>query len=151
MLGRTVHDPHGIEGAAGTSEGLGVFDMVTTLHPDKQLRNVAGRLCIDDATVRGYEIHCGSSEGPALDRPSARLADSRPDGALSADGLVLGSYLHGLFDAPGALAALLRWAGLRGGETLDMAALREHAIDRVADAVEAHLDTGRLSSLLEAR
>ncbi len=147
MLGRQVSDPLGIEGEAGTSIGLGWLDLDTVLEPGKQLRNVAGRLALDDAEVHGYEIHCGSSSGPALASPAVRIGE-RADGALSADGLVLGTYLHGLFDAPPALAALLRWAGLEDAETIDMHALREASIERLADAVEGHLDTGALWRLL---
>jgi adenosylcobyric acid synthase len=147
MLGRQVSDPLGIEGEAGTSTGLGWLEFDTVLEPGKQLRNVTGRLALDDAEVRGYEIHCGRSSGPALGSPAVRI-DGRVDGALSADGLVLGTYLHGLFDAPPALAALLRWAGLKDAEALDMHALREASIDRLADAVENHLDTAALWRLL---
>ncbi|AWV08225.1 cobyric acid synthase [Marilutibacter maris] len=149
MLGRAVHDPLAIEGEAGSSEGLGWLELETTLRADKQLRAVSGRLADDSAAVRGYEIHCGVSEGPALTQPFARLDDGRDDGAVSADGQVIGSYLHGLFDHPEALAAMLRWAGLATAQPLDMAALREAAIERLADAVEAHLDTARLVALLE--
>jgi adenosylcobyric acid synthase len=148
MLGKTIDDPLGIEGAAGLSEGLGWLDLHTRLQPDKQLRRVAARLCLDDAPVQGYEIHCGISHGTALDRPALILADGRGDGALSADGQVLGSYLHGLFDTPAALAAVLRWAGLSDATPLDLDALREASLERLADAVQTHLDTVRLAQLL---
>jgi adenosylcobyric acid synthase len=150
MLGRAVHDPLGIEGAAGSSEGLGWLDLETTLAPTKQLRNVAGRLAIPgaDAPVRGYEIHCGVSAGDALARPFALLDDGRPDGACSADGRVLGTYLHGPFDDHDALQALLQWAGLQDATRLDMRALREASLERLADTVDAHLDTGALLRLL---
>lgn len=149
MLGRTVHDPHGIEGEAGSSEGFGWLDLQTTLAPHKQLRNVRGRLALADVPVRGYEIHCGISEGPALQSPSVLLDDGCVDGAMSPDGQVMGTYLHGVFDQPEALAALLRWAGLHDAEAVDVHALREASIDRLADAVEAHLDTGALLRLLQ--
>ena len=148
MLGRAVHDPHGIEGEAGASDGLGWLDLETTLESGKQLRQVSGRLTLDDAAVRGYEIHCGISDGPDLRRPSSRLEDGRVDGAVSADGQVLGSYLHGLFDAPEAQAALLRWAGLHDAVTVDMAAEREVSIDRLADTIDAHMNTPALCNLL---
>jgi adenosylcobyric acid synthase len=148
MLGRWIHDPHGLEGAAGSSEGLGLLALDTTLEPGKQLRNVSGRLTLGNAPVRGYEIHAGVTTGAALASPAARLGHG-PDGALSEDGTILGTYLHGLFEAPDACAALLSWAGLREVERLDYAALRESALDRLADAVEQHLDTGRLTSILE--
>lgn len=148
MLGRAVHDPHGIEGEAGSSEGLGWLDLETTLEPGKQLRQISGSLALDDAAVRGYEIHCGISSGPDLQRPSSRLEDGRVDGAISVDGQVLGSYLHGLFDAPEAQAALLRWAGVQDAVAVDMAAEREASLDRLADTIDAHMDTVALSRLL---
>jgi len=148
MLGRFVHDPLGIEGEPGSSEGLGWLDMETILDAEKALRRVEGKLLLGDARVTGYEIHCGVSEGPALKRASSMLGGGRLDGAVSADGQLLGSYVHGLFDHPEALAALLAWAGLHQAVPFDVRAQREAAIDRLADAVEAHLDTAALSHLL---
>jgi adenosylcobyric acid synthase len=98
--------------------------------------------------VSGYEIHAGVSRGPALQSPSVLLDDGRVDGALSADTQILGSYLHGLFDHPEACSALLRWMGLRDPQPLNYASVRERSIDRVADAVEAHLALPPLLQLL---
>jgi adenosylcobyric acid synthase len=147
MLGRAIDDPHGLEGAAGSSQGLGLLDFVTVLAPEKQLRNVRGHLCLEQAPVRGYEIHAGVSSGPALEAAAVQLDDGRRDGALSADGQVLGTYLHGLFESSAACGALLRWAGLRAVQQVDYHALRERDIERLADLVEAHLDTERLRQL----
>lgn len=146
MLGQRLGDPHGVEGKPDTVAGLGVLDMETVLEREKQLLNVEGRLCLADApVVRGYEIHMGVSSGPALARPALRFADDRPDGALSADGQVLGSYLHGLFDTPDALTGLLAWAGAEGEIVrVDLAARREADLDRLADAVEAAIDIDAL-------
>ena len=140
MLGRWVHDPAGLEGEPGRSPGLGLLDFETTLEPEKQLRRVAGHLTLDHAEVTGYEIHAGVSTGPALDHPAAWLSEGRPDGALSDDGQILGAYLHGLFDAAPARDALLRWAGLAVRATPDYRQLREDGINRLADALETHLD-----------
>ncbi|MBB1609620.1 MULTISPECIES: cobyric acid synthase [unclassified Pseudomonas] len=147
MLGRTLSDPHGLEGAAGDSAGLGWLELDTVLEPEKQLRNVRGRLALEDAEVGGYEIHAGVTSGPALESPAVRLDYGRCDGALSADGQVMGTYLHGLFESPAACVALLRWAGLGEVQQLDYHALRERDIERLADQVEAHLDTQKLKSL----
>ncbi|WP_266180896.1 cobyric acid synthase [Dyella humicola] len=149
MLGRFVHDPHGIESAPGSSVGLGWLDMETTLEERKKLRRVAGELVLGGARVSGYEIHCGVSHGAALARPSSKLDGGLPDGALSSDGQILGSYLHGLFDEPPALVALLAWSGLHDASSIDMHALREASIERLADAVETHLDTSALLRLLK--
>jgi adenosylcobyric acid synthase len=140
MLGRWIHDPLGLEGEPGSSPGLGFLDFATTLEPEKQLRRVEGRLLLDDAEIAGYEIHAGVSTGPALGYPSVRLNDGRTDGVLSDDRQILGTYLHGLFDAAPARDALLRWAGLAVRETPDYRQLREEGINRLADALAEHLD-----------
>ncbi len=147
MLGKQIHDPHGIEGEAGSSGGLGWLDLETTLEPGKQLRNVEGVLALDDAAVQGYEIHAGVSHGPARCNPAVQLTEG-PDGAMSADGQVLGTYLHGLFESPAACDALLAWAGLAEPDTPDYRVLREEGIDRLADAVEEHLDVSALLGIL---
>jgi adenosylcobyric acid synthase len=148
MLGRFVHDPSGIESEPGSSEGLGWLPLETTLEARKQLRRVEGKLVLGDARVSGYEIHCGISRGEALEQPASHLDTGEADGALSSDGQILGTYLHGVFDEPQALAALLAWVGVSSAAPMDMHALREASIDRVADAVEAHLDTSTLLRML---
>ena len=147
MLGERIADPLGIEGEAGQSEGLGLLTLTTELAAQKQLRNVRGHLLLGDAPIEGYEIHAGISQGPALERAAVRLEDGRMEGAVSADGQVLGTYLHGLFETPEACQALLGWAGLNEAQRVDYHALRERDIERLADMVEAHLDTARLKSL----
>lgn len=137
MLGRSVADPDGHEGAPGVSAGLGWLDADTTLAANKQLREVSGRCLFAEAPVRGYEIHLGHTDGPdCRQRPAFALADGRLDGAMSADGQILGSYLHGLFDHPEAGQALLRWAGLGDAQQVDLAALREASLERLADACQ---------------
>lgn len=147
MLGEQVHDPLGLEGVAGSSAGLGLLAFTTTLEVEKQLRNVRGRLVLEDAEVSGYEIHAGVTSGEALLSAAVLLDDGRSDGALSADGQILGTYLHGLFEAPAACSALLRWAGLQDVQEVDYHRLRERDIERLADLVEQHLDTGLLRNL----
>ncbi|MGZ9705482.1 cobyric acid synthase [Pseudomonas sp. GNP013] len=147
MLGEQVHDPLGLEGAAGSSDGLGLLGFTTTLEEEKQLRNVRGRLLLEDAEVSGYEIHAGVTSGDGLSRAAVLLDDGRSDGALSADGQILGTYLHGLFETPAACSALLRWAGLPDVQEVDYHALRERDIERLADLVENHLDTELLRKL----
>jgi adenosylcobyric acid synthase len=147
MLGRTIHDPLGLEGPPGSGPGLGLLDFETTLEAEKQLRNVSGTLVLDGAGVAGYEIHAGVSRGPALERPACRL-EGGAEGAWSEDGQILGSYVHGLFDEPEAQAALLRWAGWSEPGVFDIGMAREQGIERIADAVEAGLDMEYIIRLL---
>ena len=139
MLGAAIHDPLGIEGQYGSSCGLKLLDMETTLHPQKQLRTVQGILLPGEVPVKGYEIHMGVSSGTALAHPAVRTGDGH-DGALSEDGQILGTYLHGLFDHAPALQALLQWAGLAEPVSVDYEALREQHIERLADSMEQHLN-----------
>jgi adenosylcobyric acid synthase len=141
MLGRLVSDPAGIEGAAGDATGLGLLDMVTTMGQQKRLALVHGSCAFAAASipVAGYEIHMGVSEGAALERPAFRIA-GRAEGACSADGQILGTYLHGVFDTAPACNALLRWAGLHSDGAPDTAALREASLERIADATQPLMD-----------
>lgn len=150
MLGQHIHDPLGLEGYAGSSAGLGLLELSTTLQADKQLRNVRGTLSLAAAPVAGYEIHAGISTGDALKNPALRLELDGvliADGAISADGQILATYLHGLFESTPATDALLRWAGLRSVVTPDYSGRREADIDRLADALDSHLDTAALRKL----
>jgi len=141
MLGTLVRDPHGVEGSAGESPGLGLLALTTTMSQEKRLRQVSGRCAFVEggARVEGYEIHMGTSQGAALDLPAFHI-DGRPEGACSPDGQILGTYLHGLFDHPDACAALLRWAGARSEHRVDTAALREASLDRIAVAAQPLLE-----------
>ncbi|MBN3852440.1 cobyric acid synthase [Paraburkholderia sp. Ac-20340] len=152
MLGRAIADPHGVEGEPGAVEGFGWLDYETELTREKTLKNVSATLALDGAApVRGYEIHMGVTRGPALDVPALRAmardgeADAMlADGAQSADGQILATYVHGLFDTPEACAALLRWAGLATAQQVDYPALREASLERLADTLAASLDLPRL-------
>jgi adenosylcobyric acid synthase len=144
MLGRSIADPEGVEGSPGESPGLGWLDLTTVLLPGKRLCNVSGRLQLEGARVRGYEIHMGRTQGPALDRPAVLLDSGAADGALSADGQIMATYLHGLFEETAGCAALLRWAGLSRPLEIDHAARREQMLDRLADAIENACDLERL-------
>ncbi|MBN9698016.1 MAG: cobyric acid synthase [Zoogloea sp.] len=147
MLGRQLHDPLGLEGRPASVDGLGLIDAETVLEAEKQLVNVTGTLQLPGRpAVQGYEIHMGVTRGPALTRPSALIGSTqRADGVLSEDGQILGTYVHGLFDHPDALAALLAWAGVNDAARIDLAARREADLDRLADSLETSLHLDRLA------
>lgn len=149
MLGRKIHDPDGVEGLAGSSDGLGLLDIETTLLADKCLKRTEGYLHIDDVKVAGYEIHMGVTEGLDTLKPVMRL-DGSDDGARSEDGRVMGTYLHGLFDLPEAGQSILAWAGYQQQNTVDLNLLREKGINQIADALEQYFDFEKLESALES-
>lgn len=147
MLGQEIHDPLGIEGVAGSAPGLGYLAMTTTLDNEKKLAQVTAQLAMDNAEINGYIIHHGISTGPALQTPLAVL-DSGKDGCISDDGQILGSYIHGLFDTDSAFKALMNWAGLTDIQGSQYQQTQQQSLDRLADAIEEHLDMKLLNSLL---
>ncbi|WP_327211441.1 cobyric acid synthase [Rhizobium ruizarguesonis] len=146
MLGRMVRDPLGIEGGTLETPGLGLLDVETDMAPEKTVRNSAARSTEYDAPLAGYQIHLGITRGPDCDRPSA-IIDGAPDGALSADGRIMGTYLHGLFASDAYRARLLQSFGL-SGEGGNYRESVDRALDEVANGLEKHLDPRWLAGLL---
>jgi adenosylcobyric acid synthase len=144
MLGRRIADPLGIEGDPSEIAGLGLLDVETVLTPGKALRRVRGTAL--DAAFEGYEMHMGETTGTGAARAFACLDGARADGAISADGHVLGTYCHGLFAAPGLRAAMLARIGARSnGADHDRAV--DAALDELAGELERHLDIEGLLAL----
>ena len=150
ILGRRIADPQGIEGAPGEAEGLGLLDIETTLSADKTLVEADGVEIESGAVVRGYEMHVGDTRGPGLARPMLRLGD-RPEGAVAADGKVLGCYLHGLFAADDFRHAFLARIKARAHSGLAYEAEVEATLDALADHLAAHLDLDGLLAVARSR
>ncbi|QND64111.1 cobyric acid synthase [Mesorhizobium loti] len=145
MLGRIVRDPDGIEGSVTEAEGLGLLDIETVMEPEKTVRNVSARSVQFDLPLEGYEIHLGRTTGPDTLRPSA-VINGVDDGAVSADGKVIGTYMHGLFGADGFRGKFLESLGIKGGG-IDYRAEVERALDEVAAELETHLDCDAIFAL----
>jgi len=165
MLGRALEDPDGVESSVTTAAGLGLLPVVTTFGATKRTVRVHARViaevgplaAVRGQTIEGYEIHMGTTrvEGAGapfsiLDRGGAPCGD--PDGALAFDGVVIGTYLHGLFANDGLRRALLDWLATRTGVAADPRwGQRESATaryDRLADAVAAAVDLKTISALI---
>ena len=145
MLGRAIRDPLGLEGPASTAEGLGLLDVETILSSDKRLEPVHGATG-DGIPFSGYEMHMGVTDGPDRARPFARLADGSSEGAVSPDGRVIGTYIHGLFvDDRQRSAWLTRFAAGRTAISYDT--LVDDTLDRLAAHLAAHIDLDRLLTL----
>jgi adenosylcobyric acid synthase len=145
MLGGAIHDPAGIEGPAGSAAGLGLLAVETVLSDDKRLEPVSGATG-DGIPVSGYEMHMGLTQGPDCARPFARLAGGAPEGAVSADGQVIGTYIHGLFANDRQRSAWLqRFAA--GPASIGYDDMIEQTLDRLAAHLARHIDLDRLLSL----
>ncbi|QIR85838.1 cobyric acid synthase [Paracoccus sp. AK26] len=141
MLGRVVRDPLGSDGMAGEGAGLGFLDVETVMAPEKRLVRVAGTAL--GQAVMGYEIHMGRTTGPDCARPFAHLPG--PDGAISRDGRIAGTYLHGLFSDDGFRAAWLAQFGASSRPGYEAGV--DQVLDDLADHIEAHLDVAGLLAL----
>lgn len=143
MLGRLVRDPDGIEGQAGETAGLGLLDVETVMSQNKSLTRTRAVHAATGAAMEGYEIHIGRTDGPDRARPFARVAGVG-EGACSADGRIMGSYLHGMFSGDAFRAAFLQRFGAKSA--LSYGAGVEAVLDQLAEHVEEHLDvTGMLA------
>lgn len=142
MLGLSVADPDGIEGPAGETKGLGLLNVRTVMGGDKTLREVSARHAGLNQPFKGYEIHIGETDGPDCQRPFA-IINGRPEGAVSADGRVAGSYLHGMFADDGFRRTWLEDQGTSGSDLAYETAV-DAALDRLADHLEENLDVSGL-------
>jgi adenosylcobyric acid synthase len=143
MLGKTIADPDGIEGAPGTSQGLGLLDVDTVLTPTKTLKLEAAEDAATGLPLAGYHMHMGETTGPDRANPFARV-EGAPEGARSRDGRLAGTYLHGLFAADRYRRAFL---GAAASPSLAYESGVEAALDGLADHLESHLDLDALLSL----
>ncbi|KQP42968.1 cobalamin biosynthesis protein CobQ [Methylobacterium sp. Leaf104] len=146
MLGRRIDDPHGIEGAPRSVPGLGLLDVETVMTPQKHLAAVTGTSLPDGVPFAGYEMHVGDTTGPDTARPAIRLADGRSDGAVSTDGRVTGTYVHGLFADDRQRGAWLARLGAAPSGLAYEAGI-EAVLDRLADHLEAHVACEALHAL----
>ncbi|WEX76080.1 cobyric acid synthase [Sinorhizobium numidicum] len=146
MLGTCVTDPLGIEGSEREIAGLGLLAVETEMAPEKTVRNSRAWSLEHDVVLEGYEIHLGRTTGADCDRAPVSI-DGRRDGALSADGKVMGTYLHGLFGSDAYRAALLRSFGIEGGGSNYRQSV-DAALDDIAVELEAVLDRAWLEGLL---
>jgi len=145
MLGKQIHDPEGLEGLAGSVEGLGLLNIETTLLADKTLTRVKATHMTSGEPIEGYEIHLGSSHGPDCASPFARIGD-HDDGATSIDGLVSGTYIHGCFASDSFRNSYLKSLGAESSN-LAFETLIEKTLDELAAHLEQHLNLDQVLEL----
>jgi len=148
MLGEKLLDPLGLENQQANTEsaGFGFIPMETVLEKDKQLKQRQGTLNLgtDVSRLTGYEIHSGVSRFSNKVNHFAILENGQQEGFISEDNNIIGTYLHGVFDHPEALNALLKWAGISQANYFDYDQLRDSEINRLADSTEQHMNIDEL-------
>ncbi|WP_417538065.1 cobyric acid synthase [Marinomonas sp.] len=148
MLGEQLRDPLGLENPHPDTQsaGFGLIPMETVLEKDKQLKQRQGTLSFTTTStdVTGYEIHSGVSRFSQNVMHFCVLENGEKEGYVSNDNQIIGTYLHGVFDHPDALHALLNWAGVKNAATFDYDQYRDSEINRLADSAEQHINIDAL-------
>jgi adenosylcobyric acid synthase len=144
MLGRRVADPDGVEGHPGSTAGLGLLDLETTITSAKKLSPATGTSIANGASVAGFEMHMGATLGPDTDRPMLRLDDGRTDGASSSEGRVCGTYVHGLFASDDFRHRFFQRIDERHSATFAWNKHVDESLDLLADHMQSCLDTDRI-------
>jgi adenosylcobyric acid synthase len=150
MLGTRLDDPDGAEGPAGVVDGLGLLSVDTVLAGDKSLVEVTGKENASGLQVRGFEMHIGRTTGTDTARPMLDL-NGRPDGAISADGRVMGTYLHGIFADDAFRHDFLNRLRKRQASGVAYEAQVDRVLDELADHLQRHVDLERILDLASRR
>ncbi|QDP00906.1 cobyric acid synthase [Thalassotalea sp. PS06] len=151
MLGQEINDPLGVESTEIKAIGLGLLPISTTLSMEKTLTNVEFQLnpSLQNAKVKGYEIHAGQSQLISRTQSKALYKDAPMElGFISDDGKVMATYVHGFFNEPEVLQAISRWCGHNIAQSDSAWEQQEKAIDRLADACEQDLNLNLIEDIL---
>lgn len=146
MLGKSIADPNGIEGAPSHVAGLGHLDVTTVMGPQKRLALTDATYLPSGDAVRGYEIHMGQTSGPDCARNWLASGSGAAIGAASVTGRVMGCYLHGLFAADAFRSAYFTQIG-QPVAAYDYAGQVQKTLDDLADHLEQHFDIDQLLTL----
>jgi len=147
MLGKTIADPDGVDGRPGTVDGLGLLDVHTVMAGKKQVTLTEAYALPNREPISGYEIHMGRTEGPDCERAWFEVK-GRPEGAASANGRILGSYLHGVFSSDAFRASYLASLGVTSDLAYEDGV--EDTLDALADHLERHMDLDLLRDLAQS-
>ena len=169
LLGEEIHDPYHTESDSDMIYGLGLLGMKTVFEAEKLTSQVIascrdlsflGQLISADG-LRGYEIHMGKTEFTRPDDRHPFVINERrnepckeTEGTASADGLVFGTYIHGIFDNDSLRRSLLNALRVRKGlppisSMRNVLAEKQQAYERLADIVEQHLDMDKIKHIME--
>lgn len=151
MLGKKITDPLSIEGIVDGIEGLGLLDIETELGPKKRLAKVEGMECTTRQPVHGYEIHLGESCGPDRRHPMIRLLNGKEEGALSADGAMMGCYMHGIFASDSFRHAFLSRLKTRESSQLQYEERIENLLDDWSIHLEKYLNINLISEIINVK
>lgn len=134
MLGKTLHDPQGLDGTPGSTQGLGLLNVTTEFGERKQLQTWRGTCTRTGLDVTGYHMHMGQTQG--ADGANPMFDD---EGATDVTGKIQGCYIHGMFVSDAWRHAFLNTLRPRENSAFNYTQSVENALDALADAMEQAL------------
>ena len=170
MLGKQINDPHHVESSKDSIQGLGLLETVTTFSREKQTYQVKARMLRHehlfpvDGELVGYEIHMGETtyNGHNSVRPFARITERAGemvdilDGCISANGNVMGTYIHGIFDNDEFRSGLINYLRLKKGLKssdgchVNSKSIKEHRYNELADIVRRNINMNLVYSMMKS-
>ena len=166
MLGERILDPDGVESPVAETQGLELLPLSTTFVATKTTHQVRGNVApsassigllsgCGSGVITGYEIHMGQTYGkshaPFRITERSGSAINSPDGAIDADGLTLGTYMHGLFHNHSLRHALLTNLAKRRGIPMPEGAILDldAEYDKLADLVRRSVDMNAIYKMTD--
>ncbi len=168
LLGKEIRDPNKTESDLLELDALGLINTITTFDTEKITTQVQGKVLADygilegckDLDFNGYEIHMGTTEDhgksqePFLITNRFGKEEKLPDGLISSNGRVLGTYIHGIFDADQLRRQILNnirkdkgWESITTSN-INYHAEKEKAFNELADIVRASFDMEKVYKIM---
>lgn len=145
LMGESVSDPNGVEGAIKTLPGLGLLPVHTEMTQEKTTRQVEFRFMDDDGPCRGYEIHMGRT---STDSPFVTFADGTREGCM-VDGKCFGSYVHGILDNKAVIEFILHpYVNEEAKIAFDADAYKDEQYNLLADWLREYVDIPQLYKIM---
>ena len=142
MLGKSIDNSLGQEGKPSIVEGLKILDTNTVLTAKKTLTRVSAKHIATGIDFDGYEIHIGQTVGNDCNQPFATV-NNKNEGAVSKNGLVMGSYLHGMFENNKFRSNFLKKIGFESSN-LDYSKKVDQSLNDFADFLEENLNVSEI-------
>lgn len=157
ILGKSIEDPHGVDGNIEKTNGLGLFKNRTVFEKSKKTRQVTGKISVgteywkslNEIQVTGYEIHMGQTI--SKEENFISISDSEADGSIKDN--IIGTYFHGIFDNSTFTSKFInkirRDKGLEETDkNLDYKTYKEREFDKLAELLRKHLDIKQIKKII---
>ena len=167
-FGKMIYDPEKTESDLLELAGLGLLDTTTTFGKEKITTQVTGVIVKEEGLLEGclgegfygYEIHMGTTEfgtekvNPFLINHRFGKDAQEIDGVINAKGKIIGTYIHGIFDADSLRRKILNnlrkekgWEEIKE-TTINYNLEKEKVFNELADVVRNSFDMEKVYKIM---